>query len=615
LALWLLLVAAPGYAQVGLPAGLLEGLAGDGAAGSLRVRAIASHTQVKGGQEFLIGLEVSIAEGWVYYSPDPGPIVLGARLDVSAGDWIVGEPLWPPDEPETVSIGAETIVNNVYTGKALVYVPIRVPRTARPGKHTIRLAPGGQICEKVCIDIEGVSASVTVSVGSSAVANPQWSGRIAAGLAAAMTAEQLKASHVEAAAGPVATRYFGAGAAMAVWAGLGLALLAGLTLNIMPCVLPVIPLRILSIVEMARKSRRRFVTLGLAFAGGIMLFFVGLAVVSALLRAATGQAVNISDHFQYPAVRIALAMVLVALTANLFGVFHVIVPSRLAALAGESRGQGHVRSLGMGLMMAVLATPCSFAFLFAAMAWAQLQPLWLGTFAILLVGVGMAAPHAILCAFPGLLEKLPRPGRWMELFKQAMGFLLLCVVIWLISTLSEDAWPFWVAAYGAVLAFALWMWANWVRHDASLVRKVVIRGLAAAIAVGAGLWMLPEPDAPADGFESFDESLIAAGRAQGRIVLVKVTASWCTECRVIEHRVYKSPQIARELTARNVLAIKADVTNRGNPASKWLRKGFGGAPPMTIIYPPGDRPAILLPGGFSPADLIRALDAAAAGES
>ena len=580
----------------------------------LQVRAIPSHLTVIGGQEFHIALEVRIAPEWVYYSPDPGPIVLPGKLSVTAGQLKVGETLWPKDESKAITIGDETIVNNVYTDLAIIYVPVRVPPDITSGQQEIVVELGGQICKDVCMDIKGVIARVSVQIGPTDRINPEWTDEISAGLSEAMTAEQLTEYHAEIAlpqsptTGQTAIRTYRS--ERTVWWWIGLALLAGVTLNIMPCVLPVIPLRILSIVSMANESRRRFITLGLAFAAGIMLFFVGVAAVSAILRLAADQTINISDHFQYPAVRIALAMVLVALAVNLFGAFNILVPSKVAALEPGALREGHLKSLGMGFMMAVLATPCSFAFLFAAMAWAQIQPLWLGTVAILLIGAGMAAPHALLAGFPGLVGKLPKPGRWMELFKHSMGFALILVTIWLISTLGQNTRAFWVLAWAVVLGFSLWMWGSWVRYDAALLRRWSVRCLAVLLAVGSGFWMLPARAASTSGveFEAFNEDRISEARNAGQILLVKVTASWCLECKVVNARIYKAPEVADELRTRGIIAMKADVTDRNRPASKWLRRNIGGAPPQTLIFPPDGRGVIQIVGSFSRDALTAALN-------
>ena len=260
--------------------------------------------------------------------------------------------------------------------------------------------------------------------------------------------------------------------------------------------------------------------------------------------------------------------------------------------------------------MAILATPCSFAILALALAWAQLQPLWLGTLTILLIGVGMASPHALLTAVPNLLSALPKPGAWMEKLKQTMGFVLLPVAIWLIGTLTSDSYVVWVIAYAVVVVFGLWIWGTWVRYDAPLRRKVIVRGLAVAMVVLAGWWMLRPALPLAVQFEPFDAERIASAGRDDTPVLVKFTASWCLSCKWVDATIYDDPAVAQQLTERGVVAMKADVTNHGSAASKFLAANFGGAPPLTVIYPPYSRPPILLEGKFSQAELTEALGAA-----
>ncbi len=579
----------------------------------MRSSAVASHTAVAAGQEFHAAVEIRIDDGWVYYSPAPGEIAKPARVTVEAQGLVVGEILWPPDGPYESDLGGgEKVVNHVYKKRAVLYVPLTVPADAQAGRRTITIVAAGQVCGDVCIDVE-VPASVAVTVGPDTVVNDAWTGQLADGLNSAVPAAKLpslRPREVAGGAGPVAPS---GAAGLTTWTGLGLALLAGLILNVMPCVLPVVPLRILSLAQMAGQQRRRMVTMGLAFAAGIVLFFVALAVVNAVLRLAAQQAFSLSGLFQFRAVRIGLALVLVALAANLFGLFNVVVPGRVAGMgpAGAQPGRGgHLTSAGMGLMMAVLATPCSFAILAQALAWAQLAPLWLGTASILTIGVGMAAPHAVLAAFPQLLDKLPRPGRWMELFKQSMGFLLLPVAIWLIFAGSRDTYPGWVVAYGVVLALSLWIWGTWVRFDAPRRRRIVVRSLAAVLAVGAGFWMLAPPKRLAVRFEEFSRERIEAAGREKRLVLVKFTSATCLSCVWLDRTVYSDPDVARELEARNVVALEADTTDADAPASKMLRQRFGGAPPLTALLPPGGRRAVRLDGKFTKADLLAALERA-----
>ncbi|MCK4277187.1 MAG: thioredoxin family protein, partial [Phycisphaerae bacterium] len=561
-----------------------------------------------------VAIDVRIAEGWVFYGPDPGEIAQPAVISVRAEGLEVGSVLWPPDHPKTTDLGRRKVTNNVYEHRAVAYVPISVPKGAPLGSYRIEVSARGQICDVVkgtCIPVNR-SATVRFDVAASWAVNPDWGGdgEIAGGLGLAKTTEQLSKRTAHGAAAP-APGPSPRAPQLTLISGLGLALLAGLILNVMPCVLPVIPLRIVSIVQMATGSRRRFVTLGLAFAGGIMLFFAALGTVNIILHLVTDRAFNWSEHFQSPGVRIALALLIVALAANLFGLFTVTVPRRVAGIeAGADRRKGHLGTVGMGLMMAILATPCSFAILALALAWAQLQPLWLGTLTILLIGVGMASPHALLTAAPNLLSVLPKPGVWMEKLKQTMGFVLLPVAVWLIGTLTSDSYVVWVIAYAVVVVFGLWIWGTWVRYDAPLRRKVIVRGPAVAMVVLAGWWMLRPPLPLAVQFDPFDAERIASAGRDDTPVLVKFTASWCLSCKWVDAAIYDDPAVAQQLTERGVVAMKGDVTNRSSPASKFLAANFGGAPPLTVIYASGARSPILLEGKFSKAELTEALGAA-----
>ena len=572
----------------------------------LTASAVASHTTVAPGQRFHLAVEIAIADGWAYYSPLPGKVAKPGQVTVQAEGLTAAEVLWPPDHRYETDLGdGKKVVNYVYKKRAVLYVALTVPPDAQPAARTIGLVVGGQVCGQNCRDVEA-TVSVTVTVAAQGAANPAWTPALAAGLEAAVPAAKLPALRQRQPT-PAAVTPEGV-ADLTVWTGLGLAFLAGLILNVMPCVLPVIPLRILSLAQIAGENRRRLVTLGLAFAGGMLLFFVALAALSAAGRLATQQAFSLSGLFQFQAVRVALALVLVALAANLFGLFNVVVPSRIAGIGQGGGKQGHLSSAGMGFMMAVLATPCSFAILAQAMAWAQIMPLWLGTVAILTIGVGMATPHALLVAFPDLINKLPKPGRWMELFKQSMGFVLLPVAIWLIFAGSEDTYAGWVVAYAVLLALCLWIWGTWVRFDASLRRKLLVRGLAAAMAVGGGIWMLTPAEKPVVTMEKFSDERIAAARAENRLVLVKFTSATCLSCLVVDRTVYSDPEVARRLGEHNALVIKADTTNAAAPASKMLTRQFRGAPPLTVLFPPGGRKPIRLDGKFTKADLFKALD-------
>jgi thiol:disulfide interchange protein len=593
---------------------------------------IASQDQVPPGGQFYLAVELKLAKDWVYYSPQPtipgGEEVLPAGLTVHAGPIQTGTILWPMDHPHYSDFGGGTpkILNFVYEGRTLIYIPLSVPTDTPAGRYEITVSPIGQTCGPIagnlqCLDFARYHLQLVkaITVGQAGIDNPQWASdpALAEGLKLARPAEQLAQAHAAQnyaapAGAPAPPGQAGTDNAekLSILGGLGLALLAGLILNIMPCVLPVIPLKLLSIAQMSGQCRRRFITLGLAFVAGILLFFIILAGANAALQIASQQTLHWGEHFKSTGFRIAMALLVVAVAANLFGLFTVNAPGKLANLAGQATGHGHLSAAGSGLLTAILSTPCSFAFLTSAFAWAQVQPIWLGCIAITTLGVGMSLPYLLLLAFPKLLSRLPKPGRWMELLRQSLGFVMLLVALWLIGSINSAAgdYALWVVGYGVVLAFCLWMWGSWLRYDAALTKKLAIAGLAVAIAVSAGLWMLRPPKPAAVHFEAFDQARLVQARQAGRIVLVDFTASWCLTCKAVEEWIFNDASVAAELASRNVLAMKGDVTTSDLPANDMLYRQLNEpAIPVTVIFPPGQGPPIRLYGLYSKADLFKAL--------
>ena len=616
----------------------------------IQMTAVASHLEVARGQTFYVAVNVTVKSGYIFYSPDPGGTKdfspLPARIRVlvkgagephstapasqpDTGAILVGDILWPPAKQHEYELAGMTLSNRAYEGRITIYVPLTPSKNAA-GDYPIQVALEGQVCSSAeCVPVNEVQSAAVVFVGDKSVANAEWGKmHLAEGLAAAKAASQaapaILATHVE-------------GADYGLVAGFALALLAGLILNIMPCVLPVIPLKVLGMVQQAGESRRRFVTLGLAFAGGVVMFFAGIATVNVFLKLVLQSAFQWGEHFQSTPLRVGMAALMVVLAANLFGLFTVLAPRRAgAAEAAISQRKGHLRAFGMGLLTGVLATPCSFAILGAALAFAQSQTLLVGSLAIVVIGIGMALPYAVLTAFPGLVKHLPRPGRWMEIFKQTMGFAMVLVALWLSSTIAHDAYPFWVAGFVVILILAVWMWGWWVKsvergalgvgrnskearsgsspfHPSPFALRpslFVVRVAAVMLIVAAAITMLPPPRPLAVTFEPFDQARIDRASGSGRTVLVDFTAAWCLTCKQVEYSVYNNPDVAATIKQLNVLAIKGDITTADMPANE-LKKKFGQGIPVTVIFPPGGAKPIVLSGVFGSDRLLRELKDAA----
>ncbi len=371
-----------------------------------------------------------------------------------------------------------------------------------------------------------------------------------------------------------------------LWGALLLAFLAGLSLNIMPCVWPVLPIIVLRLVEQAKRRKGKSVVMGFLFCLGILLFFASLAGANIVLQLFYGTVLQWGDQFRSPLFVAAMALLLVVLAQFCFDVFTITVPSAVAAKAGP--GKGFAGAVGMGFLAAILSTPCSFAILAAAFAWAQAQPLPLGTFAIIVIGLGMAAPYAVLTSLPGLLARLPKPGRWMQIFKHSVGFILLFIALWLILALPQQHRAG-VLYFALAIGFCLWMWGRWVDYSTTFSRKLVIRIIAVVLAVAAGLYFLAPPAELID-WQKYDAESIENALNHQRPVLIKFTADWCISCRIVEKTVYSRKDIAELIRLKSVLAVKADTTVRDNPATRALRDIYNEpGVPVSMLFLPGQK--------------------------
>jgi len=348
-------------------------------------------------------------------------------------------------------------------------------------------------------------------------------------------------------------------------------LLGGLILNLMPCVLPVLSLKLLSVLD-ARGRERRVARRGfLASAGGILSVFTVLALVLIGARTA-GASVGWGVQFQSPVFITIMVLVTSAFALNLFGRFEISVPRVIADRMG-----GRAGDFAGGAFAAVMSTPCSAPLVGAAAAFALAG----GPFDILAVfvamGLGLAAPWLLAAAWPGVIRLLPRPGRWMLHLRRVLGLLLAGTALWLAHVLiGLDGWANALAvAAGVVVTVA----ALWSRR-----RTITVLGAASALAVAA----LSQPSAPPPRADaSWDEARANALVVEGKIVLIEAGADWCLTCVVNERVVLERDPTASLLRERGVTVMRADWT-RGDPLVFELltRHGRRGVP-FTLVMGPG----------------------------
>jgi len=530
------------------------------------------------GGKSAITIHFELEKGWHFYaSADTAPGGMNLKLKPSEQGTevlVFAEPIFPKAEwlfDEALGKKVEVV-----GGKFTVYLPFGVAADA--------IGTGEKI---IAVDI-GIEGAVCTETQCRA---PDFGSiRTEVKIAAGVASLQPKFDIPKRQSSPILT---GQWASYSVWAALVLAFVAGLSLNIMPCVWPVLPIIVMRLVEQAkpfdeaqgRQSRGKPVVMGLAFCAGVLLFFACLAGANIVLQVFYGQVLQWGDQFRSPGFVTAMACLLVVLALFMFGVFTINVPSSLAGRS--SSGRGFCGAAGMGFLAAILSTPCSFGILAAAFAWAQAQPLGLATLVIMTIGIGMAAPYAILTAAPALLKKTPKPGRWMELFKHAIGFMLLVVAVKLIAALPGER-RIGVLYFSLVLSFCVWMWGGWVSFGTPALRRWVIRAVAIVLAVAAGFVFLPGPKPSLVNWQKYDAAAISSALAENKPVLIKFTADWCLSCQVVEKTVFLRKDIADLIKQKGVLAIKADTTLRDYPATIALRELYNEpGVPVTILLIPG----------------------------
>ena len=382
-----------------------------------------------------------------------------------------------------------------------------------------------------------------------------------------------------------------------------LAFLAGIILNLMPCVLPVIGLKLGALVSAAavRDEDRReklFRDHVLFFALGVVLFFLGLSLLLGLAGMMWG------ELFQNPGVVLVLAAVVFLLALSLFGVFTLPVADLKAPpeLTGTPRLQG----LTTGFLATLLATPCSAPLLGGVLAWAAPQPPLVLSTVFLCVGLGMASPYLVMAARPGLVRFFPKPGVWTGTVEKLVGFFLLATCVYLLSILSTGLLIPTLAILLAV-GFGAWMWGGWAGLGQSPGKRLLIRGAALGL-VATVAFIALRPSPPEPGWEPFSAETF--NTALGRdAMLVKFTADWCPTCKVLERTAMAPEHVGPWREEYGLRLLRADLTSE-NPGAMALLRALGGASiPTTALFPKGEgrNSPLVLRDLFTPGQMEEAL--------
>jgi thiol:disulfide interchange protein len=392
-----------------------------------------------------------------------------------------------------------------------------------------------------------------------------------------------------------------------LWTALLFALLGGLILNLMPCVFPVLSIKAVSLLEARDESHARKRVHALAYTAGVLLSFIALATGLLALRAG-GHAAGWGFQLQQPLFVAALAYLLFAMGLSLSGL--VQFGTRLMGLGDRLAHRHSLRgSFVTGVLAVVVASPCTAPFMGVAMGYAVVQPAAIALAVFAALGLGLALPFLLLGFVPAFARLLPRPGRWMETFKQAMAFPLYLTVVWLLWVLGglTDRHGMALALAGLTLvAFALWLW-NRAGRGPRVLRVAALAAAALLLGHPALQSRAPAVTAAADSaWEPWSESRVTALRAQGRTILVNFTADWCVTCLVNERGALQAQAVRRALKENNVALLKGDWT-RADPAITAALAQFGrSGVPLYLVYRAGGEVQVL-PQLLTPDIVIGAL--------
>ncbi len=553
-----------------------------------------------------VTVDITIPDNWhVNANVAADEFLKPSSIEISAKGIHFGAPKWP--EPIKEYSEALDLENLVFRGHFQIVLPID-SIDANYDSLTTQATFHYQACDNsICL----APSQVTFGVGPAGF-NKKRASRDDAGNmhgSATSTTEKTAGKAVENAAGNVAAPS-AAGNATEGAAGTFILLLSalfgGLILNLMPCVLPVLSLKLFSLIKQAGESRKRLLVLGTSTTLGILVSFWALAGIVAAVKAGGGNA-GWGMQFQSAGFIAFMVVILSAFAMSFFGVFEIWLPgSATTKMDKAGRKQGFWGAFFTGALLVLLSTPCSAPFLGTAMGFAFTASTPVLFLFFTAAGVGLALPYMLVSAFPKVLKVFPKPGAWMVTLQKIMGVLLLGTVVWLLWVVHEQAGNVGVGIFAAIsllsiaMSFAI---GNIAPPGVAFFREVL--SVSGAVVILAVIWFAfaspkfeAEVDAifkarsvqlvTEDGWYRYTPELIEELAKSGRTVFIDATADWCLTCKANEAAVLNREDFKRAMDSLNVARVKADWTRETPEVTALLRSMGKSGVPAYAIYPAGD---------------------------
>lgn len=513
-----------------------------------------------------------MAPGWYIYSitqAPGGPTRTKIKLDTSTAYRLLGDfqPLSPPETKKEGVWADPNLVTESHHGSVTWYLPIELAEGVDLASLRITGQVYAQACSTGCITPQDYPFTAVLREGMSL---PQ--GPTAAADKAAVTYEPVRIGEL------IVQILFG--------------FIGGLILNLMPCVLPVISLKLLSFLDQAGESRARVLALNLWYTLGLFSVFMVLASLAAGIG--LGSRYGWGQQFTLPVFKVGMTGLVFVMALSFLGVWEIPIPGFVGrGHAGKLQAkEGISGAFFKGVFATILATPCSAPFLGPVFGYLLKQPPLVVYLVFGAVGLGMASPYLVVGAYPKLVGFLPKPGAWMETFKELMGFLLLGTVVYLLSTVS--------AAYmipTLTMLVGLWF-ACWLIGRTPLTAGIQGRlaawagGIAVAAAVGAFAFtvLFWEPIIP---WRPFSPEALAKARSEDLTVMVDFTADWCPNCKLNSRWAIERSDVLALVEKNRVVPLLADWTDDSPVIKKALNDLGANSIPLLAIWPPGGEAIVL----------------------
>lgn len=560
-----------------------------------KTRLVGSYYEKDGSKKLILGVHFKLEKGWKIYGKDDSGFGLPPSISFEGSkNYVSHQIYWPTSHQEEEKIGKEIIRYSAYKDEVVLPILVEVSKSDEPVEIIAKLDFG--LCKEVCIPAHEIfSIRIPTAIDEEALREIQ---------------QFYNEKIVEAAPQPAKKM----STPLSLISAILLAIFGGAILNIMPCVLPVLSLKLISIIKHSNTPISRIRKAFISTIVGILFCFFIFAFLAVAIKI-TGNSLGWGLQFQNPYFLIFLIIFFMFFIANLLGIFEINFSQVLASLLNkkisseEEKHHVFLPNFFSGILAVLLATPCSAPFLGAAISFALVQDFSIIFLIFLCIGIGFALPYIILTISPKLVYLLPKPGQWMVITKQVMIGLLIATIIWLLYILSHNLGS--MAACIAVVLSLVFFFSFKIKSDLLKYFTIILTIIAFfSLPVDSRKQAEPTQEEYDLMWQKFDEAEVYRLVMRGKVVVVDITADWCLTCKFNKIRVLQDEEIMVRLKRGDIIGMRGDITKPDEEIMNFLHKNNRFAIPFNAVYGPGAKTGLLTSELLSKKELLELIEKA-----